>query len=583
MAKKIDAESKSESGKPILKYPKPKVLLIDAGNSVASQLILDGFNITSGTFGKPYRVPKGDGFQPLVGRARLPNYNEQEIVVVDLVIRELEPGPDGEKHTPQGEIDIWAKTNKGFIDPRPRYACEVSNAFDRILSTGGVFVVFADAKTGIELVTGHVFYRELQTQAPFPYDAWNFLPALFSLDINSERGEEIFPSDTTSALGKLVREHLPKSHFSCTITPVQGAGGWSILATNKFNEPVGVVSSQESVGTIIVLPQLADKAGFLTKLFKNILPELAPHLFPHIEAGRWTYRPEYELPKIIELTTKQAEVEKQAMAEISELEQEITNERTANGWIHDLLTGTDSILVEAVKKAFATLGFKKITDVDIERDKEGKSRREDLQIDDQKPTLIVDIKGVGGFPSDDDALQANKHATIRMREWKRTDVMGLSIVNHQRHLPPLERENSMPFRQELLDAASESSLGLMTAWDLYRLVRNFQKNNWPMQYVQPLFYKESRIEIIPKHYKFIGIIAKVWSDKFGIVIEQDELAIGDGLAIEFPIEFEETVVNSIQVNSNKVERAKAGDQTGLLWAEKKPKIREGMRVFRLAR
>src|SRR5690606_33742325 len=96
-----------------------------------------------------------------------------------------------------------------------------------------------------------------------------------------------------------------------------------------------------------------------------------------------------------------------------------------------------------------------VVDVDEERDREGKSRREDLQITDRSPTLIVDIKGIGGYPGDEDALQASKHASIRMKEWKRTDVNGLSIINHQRHLPPLERENQMPFRQELLHAAEE--------------------------------------------------------------------------------------------------------------------------------
>jgi len=187
------------------------------------------------------------------------------------------------------------------------------------------------------------------------------------------------------------------------------------------------------------------------------------------------------------------------------------------------------------------------------------------------------------YPSDEDALQADKHTSIRMREWKRTDVIGLSIINHQRHLPPLDRENTMPFRQELLDAATERSLGLMTAWDLYRLVRNVQRHNWRPENVQPLFYKASRIEIIPEHYQFIGVIVKAWSDKFGVIIQEGELAVGEGVAVEFLIEFEEIIAESIQVNDKKVDRAKVGDPAGLLWPANKPKVHEGMRVFKFER
>jgi hypothetical protein len=211
---------------------------------------------------------------------------------------------------------------------------------------------------------------------------------------------------------------------------------------------------------------------------------------------------------VLELKKQQDEIEKQAFEEINRLKGELEKERLANGWIHELLTGTDTELVDAVKLALSALGFTKIVDMDMVRDKEGKGRREDLQIEDQSPTLIIDIKGIGGFPSDEDVLQADKHATIRMRENKRTDIVGLSIINHQRHLPPLERENAMPFRPELIDMAEERSFVLMTAWDLYRFVRNFRKLEWESGYVKPLFYKKGRIEVVPMHYQLIGKIKK---------------------------------------------------------------------------
>ncbi len=287
------------------------------------------------------------------------------------------------------------------------------------------------------------------------------------------------------------------------------------------------------------------------------------------------------MPRVIQLRTKQAEIEQRAKSEITALDDDVSRERAANGWLHDLLTGTDAQLVEAVKKALASVGFISVVDVDEERDREGKSRREDLQIQDVSPTLIVDIKGIGGNPSDDDALQADKHAAIRMREWKRTDVVGLSIINHQRHMPPLDRDNAMPFRKELLDAAEERSLGLLTAWDLYRLVRNAKKYGWTAEHLKPLFYRKGRIEPVPRHYSFIGKIVKVWTDKFGVSMEQGELNVGNKVAVEFPIEFEEVEVSSIRVNDRDVQKASAKDPAGLLWPGGRPKLREGLRVFRV--
>ena len=567
------------------KYPKPKVLLLDLHEAASEALIKKGFNVSNGTLGMPYKVEKSSQYQPVIGRAELPNFTEQEVVVADLHIENYAIGPVGEKLRPDEEEDLWAKCDRGFIDPRVIAAYQVSGAFNQTLSIGGVFVVFADVGTGNDFVIARSTsgrFGKLYDQEAFPYNVWHLLGQLSDMTVGNGHGEEMHSTENTSSLGRLVAEHLEGGRFLCTL---QGGyrrdDPWVTLAENKFGHPVGICRCCGTNGTVIVLPQISDKAGFIEKLFTNVLPELAPHLFPHLERGKWTNREEYELTRVLELKTKQTEIEQRAREEVAALEVELVNERAVNGWLHDLLTGTDALLVEAVKKSLTALGFANVVDVDEERDREGKSRREDLQIRDQSPTLIVDIKGIGNVPTDGDALQADKHAAIRMREMKRTDVVGLSIINHQRHMPPLERENAMPFRQELLDAAEERMLGLMTAWDLYRLVRNFRTLGWRSEDIKPLFYKKGRIETIPCHYEFIGIIAKAWTDKFGVVITQGELRVCDRIAIEFPIEFVEADVYTIHVNNKKVERANIGEPAGILWPTEKPKLREGMRVFRI--
>lgn len=565
------------------KHPKPNILLLDLPVEDIQLLASSGFNVTFGTLGTPYRVRQSIEFRALIGEATIPHHTEQEIVVADLSF-ELAEGPKGDPHSPDGEWDLWGKCSLGFLDPRVRSAILVQPAFDRIHSNGGVFIVFADARTELDVTFGKVQHGLFLNERPVSEDVWHLLSDLADMKVSSVHGVEMRPADVESPLVQLLGQHLTSGHFRCTLEGgYRHKNEWQTLAVNKFGDAVALARQSSDGGLTIVLPQIRDKAGFLLKLLTTVLPEFSPHLFPHIERGRWIHWPEYELPRVRDLEHQQGEIAERARLEIASLEEMIADARASNGWLHALLTGTDSELVDAVKMALQVLGFKKVVDVDVERDREGKSRREDLQIQDQSPTLILDIKGIGGFPSDADALQADKHAAIRMREQNRTDIVGVSIINHQRHLPPLDRDNAMPFRQELIDAATERTLGLMTTWDLYRLVNGLRKLAWLPEQVKPLFYRKGRIEHVPQHYAFVGLVVKAWTDKFGVVITEADLQIGDRIVLEYPTEFEETTIQSMRVNDRQVECASIGDPAGILWPHDRPRVREGMRVFRVRR
>jgi hypothetical protein len=562
-----------------LKYPKPCILLVDLPDKAEKALTTKGFNVTVGTLGRPYQVKKTSNYQPLIGSGNIPNHTEQEIIVIDFKFEELAGAPTGEKHRPIGEVDLWGKCDEGFLDPRVRTAMDLRKPFDRILNSGGVFVIFADARTGLEMIFARDEYGD---SAAVNEDVWDLLAEVADMHVIKDKGTEMLPASTNSLLVRSLAPFLRDGYFTCTL---KGAhryeDAWEPLAVNKFGDVIALARARSTEGTVIILPQIRDKTGFITELVTNILPEIAPHLFPHIEQARWTHLPDYELPLIVELKSQQQEIVNKAKEAFQQVEVRLEEARVAKGWMHTLITGTDAQLVEAVKTALSELGFSSVLDIDEERDREGKSRREDLQITDQSPTVVVDVKGIGGYPSDDDGIQAGKHAAIGMREQGRTDIIGLSIINHQRHLPPLDRENAMPFRQELIDSAQEMSVGLLTAWDLYRLVRNFSRLGWRHEDVRSLFYQHGRITPVPNHYQFIGEIAKAWTDKFGVIISQGELQVGDRIAVEFQIDFVEASVDSIYVNDLPVERAKMDDPAGLRWPSGNPKVREGFRVFRV--
>jgi hypothetical protein len=91
----------------------------------------------------------------------------------------------------------------------------------------------------------------------------------------------------------------------------------------------------------------------------------------------------------------------------------------------------------------------------------------------------------------------------------------LTIFNHQKNLPPLDRENKKTFRQTILDNAEGQGFGLLTTWELFRLTRNYLKHGWTHEQVREVFYRHGHIEPIPTHYEFIGVIEHFWEKAGG--------------------------------------------------------------------
>lgn len=569
------------------RYSRPKVLLVDMGPGVESAVRAEGFNISSGSFGTPYRVPKSDKYSPVIPNGSLPNFAEQEVVAVDLVPAEDLPGPAGEKVNSDGKVDVWARGSSGVIDPRPRLMKAVRQRADRIYSNGGLFIIFASARyTQDQLLGRWVGYMD--KVGDFPYDNWSFLTASNNLLINPDDGHEILVTGNGSRLlSRLLQNHIDDAEFLCTVdVPSYIEDDWITLAKNKYGEPVsGVLTSQESKGTVFVFPQVEDKGRFLTDLLKHVLPDLMPHLFPHAEGARWVQRPEYEIPEIQGLKDQILVVEEEERSRIAKLENAIEIERDKTSYIHELISATGEDLVAAVKRALEVMGFKSVVDVDKEMEKNGDRgpRNEDLQIHDDLPILLVEVKGISNYPADEDALAVGKYLLPRMREWGHFDVGGLSIINHQRHLPALDRDNKMPFRQVILDNAEGQGLGLMTGWDLHKLLRSYLRNGWQPEHVKPLFYGSGRILPVPMHYELVGVVRRFIEKKeiVGIEITGDKLRQGDCIAFELPVEFLEQDVAALEIDNEQVVEASAGSLVGTQTVLSKGQAKDGVRVFRV--
>ncbi|HJR06080.1 MAG TPA: hypothetical protein VJ842_02190 [Pyrinomonadaceae bacterium] len=584
------------------KYPKPKILLVDVIEEAEAKLKTAGFTVKTGTFGTPYKVEKAQGYVPVARKFHLPNYAEQEIVIIDLAYTKIADLAPTDRHTVVGEYDYWAKRNSGVIDPRPIAAELYRRTFDNILSHGGVFVCFADSDIEHDILYARDTSRGLDALKDNRYSIWSFLTPLQPerFTVIHMQGSEMFVIDESHALGKLLRRHIINSSFECTLTSKQTAEGerniyyenkfakaWIPIVVNKYNAPLGGVFAAEGQikGWIFVFPQIANKAQFLLEFLREVLPDLTPQLFPFSEGGKWIYREEYELPAISEIKSEIQKIEADTRSRIEVLEKAIEVKQQETLYLNDLLIESGDKLVSAVKSSLELMGFQKVLDMDQEMEKQGDTsfRREDLQILDKPMTLLVEVKGISGLPTDEAALQVQKYVFVRMKELKHTNVQGLEIINHQRNIPALDRDNKNPFREDILVNALEQQFGLLTTWDLYRLVRNYIKHKWQPEHVKDLFYKIGRIEPIPSHYEYVGTVER-YLDKIevmGIRIENAEIKLGDRIALELPIEFEEQFVISLQVDTIDIERASLSTLAGIKTHLSKQQVRIGTRVFRL--
>lgn len=557
-------EEKEEPKPP--KYMKPKVLLIDMPENVDKRLKEEGFNAVSGTFGTPYIAPP-DRMAMVLGDVDLPNHTEQEIIFVNLAIPEPVDPPSFEG-VDKRELAWWTDTWNGIVDPRPLTMSGVRKDFNRILHHGGIFIIFAKPRRMHQFVFGRNLGGQIHREGPAPeVDNWSFLSVLSNnqLVIDRDPGEEVSPARRNSLTDCLSR-YLDGASYSATIQQTYNIKDEEFhpLLLNKYLLPVGVaISPQRDKGLIIILPDRMNNESLCLELLKDVLPSITPKLFPDFEGMKWVERDEYEHRIVLGYQNKKEEIVKEATKQIHQLDEKISEARTKREFLHELLTQTGAKLVEAVKKSLSYIGFEKVIDVDEEED--STQKQEDLQILDDPNPVLLEVKGISGLPREGDTLQVSKYVLRRMREWERTDVRGLSLMNHQRHLPPLDRDNNNVFTPAQIEDAENHGFGLMTTWDLFRLIRAMMRWKWPKDVVRSLFYQDGRIEAIPTHYLQIGCVAHFY-DKVSVVsIEIDEgcqLQVGDRLGFVMPVEFHEEEVQSLQVDKKSVEAAKAGQRVG---------------------
>lgn len=565
------------------KFTKPRIMLVDMDESTKKALVDEGFNVCSGSFGTPIEVERSNQVYPVqLDWALLECHEEQEI----LIINTAKPAASVAEFTFPGDgvEALWQAATRGNIDSRPLMMRSIQTAIDAIVDHGGICIVLLGNRYQSTILRGHMYGRTnfRDTEREMDVSSWDFSSDTERLRDEDANGEEITFECSYGDFTRLLLKGANGARYQTCIEPnYDQRDYWVPLATNKFGRTVAAFLFREDPKTaILLLPQMPEFSKIAVELVRDWCASWRPHLFPYHEKQAWLYSDRYELPNICKKKTLIEKVRANAESQMATLELEIAAERTANADWYNLLSGTGDELVKAVIKSMCLLGFTKVVDMDDEARQNGTetSLREDVQIRDSDPLLVVDIKGIVGTPDDSEATQAQKHATMRVRELNKY-VKPLTIINPQRNLPPHER-NPTPYRSEIVENAADTGLGLMTTWDIFLLLRNKERLNWLPAQVTPVFYRSGRIEAIPEHYSEIGTIVHVWKEAIGIIPNTD-FQPGTIVSVFAEEVFHEFAAGSIYVDGKPAAAALSGRNCGIACTETR-RFREGMRVFLVA-
>lgn len=591
----------AQSDPPEPRFPRPHVLLMDLDEGAECALRKAGFNVSVGSFGKPYATEQANAMAQVVWNGSINlDVSEQEVVVVDLGYAGQVPAPANAHPVPEGVPTWWCDCRSGLIDPRPPTMGSLVRMFDRILDHGGVFIIFARWRTQALYVYGHVDEsRSLQPDGEMQVDNWSFLTALgpAHLGIRADAGRFIEVTHVWPALSRLLSRHVVGATWLCTFEPHERVKSrWLTLATNKFGGAVGGLigflrdEAKPEMGLkslIIVLPDIVDKPSFLSELLTDVLPGAVAQLFPGVSELAWIRDPLYELPEVRGLQERIQGIQQEAARQVADLSEQVDAIRKETSYLDALLTQTGARLVGAVERTLRVLGFQNVVNMDEKYRAEGKDEAldEDLQIRDAGPLILVEVKGIGGCPDDSESREVGKYIARRMREEDRTDVHGLTIVNHQRAMP-LPTRTTRPFRSMVVEAAEREHVGLMTTGELYRLTRSFLANGWSHGEIQGLFEATGRVDCVPSHYEQAGTVEryipagkKLPVNVVGVMVAGPGIRRGDRIAFESSVEFVEQDVTSLEINNAPVETARAGDLVGVETPFPRDKLRDGTRVF----
>jgi hypothetical protein len=258
------------------------------------------------------------------------------------------------------------------------------------------------------------------------------------------------------------------SHRIAVAPAVSIPDGVVIARHTSTNQPVAQML-RLGAGLIVILPDLGDPNAYLAELIT-----LARSLVA-VPPEDWLDTADYWMPQLAELHEDRHTLTVEYERQIREFAKQINAvEASIQQPINELLTATGSALVDSVARAFDLLGVSTIV---VDQQYPERPREEDLWLSgtpvrqpESEVRRLGEVKGYRRSTcSDDDYGALTKYLIRRGRQWRRSDLGGLLVINHMSQMPATRRPSAFSTTQ--ISDAERDGIALVSTLTIFRYVQ----------------------------------------------------------------------------------------------------------------
>ncbi|WP_428231095.1 hypothetical protein [Flavobacterium sp.] len=547
---------------------KPKILTLNLTEKSNQLLIENGYDIFEGSLGKLIDTQnKKHDFKYCLTNHNFPaNAHEFDIIIIDLSNEEtIFYSKDENTRTENKSNDnlyMLCEYPQTILDPKGWSAKLLAEEIEELMEKESMIVVFQNENVLIDYKIVEENGDRPKTKEVTRISNYEFMP--FFPFIKNKHGviTNVVPEGTEFAklLNKYNSDFTYENIYNHPLTYIVddriSDPNFHPLLRNTNKEIVSFVKFNES-SSLYLFPKMIDNSNFLLEFIQNIAPEYQPNLFPNSGLKKWTTDIEYALPNHFKLLENKKLLFEEFEKKDKELDIQILENNSRYAFLHDIITETGDELVKAIIKFLKWLGFENVIDMDTQV---VTIKEEDIQIENESGLLVIEVKGIGGTSKDSECSQISKIKYRRAKARGKFDVFGLYIVNHQRHLPALNRENP-PFKSQQMLDATDDERGLLSTWQLFNLYYDIERGIITKQEAIEVFYNYGLLEFKPKNIVLLGIIQEIFSkgDIFILNLDNVKLKIGDVLFIEKNGRFEKLEIIELKSNDKAVVEVSNGE------------------------
>lgn len=549
-------------------YKQPMVFLFDVEEAVEKELQKLRINYFTGSFGVNVKVNNNRHDEKLLklNYDYPSNLHEFDIVLMDLTSNRTENYVP-EKHQLGNASGTTAHAllstyPEQIFDPRPLSIGIVSRDINEIFEKKSIIIVFCGNERKAEYQFVEITDRGARVTGRETHSNYSFYSSIPSH--RSRHGIKVVLPQKESKLSPLFLKYLEKISYNAVFYhPTVWSDGKNReideFVPLLFNDRGEIVSYahfiQESI--IFVFPDVEDKPGFISDLFKTHLPDISPDIFPFHGEFKWLDGGDYPLPGEKQLLHERTKLEEQYKNDIADNEMALAALKGKYKFLSDLISETGSTLVSAVESYLKWLEFDSVVNLD---DTNPELLEEDIQVDCGDRFLVVEIKGLGGTSTDKDCAQVSKIKYRRAEQRGQFDVYGLYIVNHQRYMPPKSRSNP-PFTDIQVKDAELDKRGLLTAYELYKAYFLINEGILNKNDVREALFKTGLICLEPVGLVSLGIAEELYMDgQVAILnISAIKINVGDTLIVKKQDEYFSAAIESLQIDGKDVQSCDEGE------------------------